>query len=325
MPKVSVIIPVYNASAYIERCVRSLFEQTLDDIEYIFINDCSPDDSIDILNRVLADYPKRKVQTRIFEMSTNSRQAAVRRAGIKLASGEYIIHCDSDDWVDTHLYERMYKEAIRSNADIVICPVRNEYKSGGKTKVLPYLPNSCQEVLENWFHNSIAMFTVNKLVKGTVYKENDLLPFDGINMWEDNGLFLRTFYYAKGLSTIDDAVYHYNRTNINAMTAGYGRDAVDQMIKCAGLIDSFFKSKPDGKRFEKTVLALKLFARLNLITDNYVGLKEYESTYSESNTILSEIGLKAFSLKGKIRFLFVKYHLAWLFVTLFKLKNVLLK
>ena len=71
MTKVSVVIPIYMVEKYIERCARSLFEQTLDDIEYLFINDCTPDSSMNILARVIEDYPKRKFQTRILEMPTN--------------------------------------------------------------------------------------------------------------------------------------------------------------------------------------------------------------------------------------------------------------
>lgn len=79
MTKVSVVIPIYMVEKYIERCARSLFEQTLDDIEYLFINDCTPDSSMNILARVIEDYPKRKFQTRILEMPTNGGLAAVRR------------------------------------------------------------------------------------------------------------------------------------------------------------------------------------------------------------------------------------------------------
>lgn len=109
------------------------------------------------------------------------------------------------------------------------------------------------------------------------------------------------------------------------MTHGYGKGAVEQMIACARQIDAFFKSKPDYKEFEKTVLALKFLARINLVTDSYEGLREYHLTFPESNAIIPEIDLNAFSKKGKIRFLFVKHRLAWLFVTLFKIKNLIAK
>lgn len=321
MPKVSVIVPIYNVSAYIERCARSLFEQSLQDLEYIFINDCTPDNSMEVLERVLKDYPERKEQTRIVKMSTNSRLAAVRRQGIQLASGDFIIHCDGDDWVDVDLYKMMYTEAIQKGADIVVCPIRDEYREYGVTRPLQSLPDNGQAILENWYTKSVGMYTWNKLAKRSLYVNHDILPFEGINMWEDNGLFLRLFYYAQRVSYINKVVYHYNRMNMVAMTKGYGRDAVTQMIQCASLIDAFFHTKPDFKRFEKTVLALKFYARINLITDSYKLLRTYYSTFPETNAIIPEISLDAFSRKGRIRFLFVKYHLAWLFIMMFKLKN----
>ena len=107
MPKVSVIIPVYGVEKYIERCARSLFEQTLDDIEYLFIDDCTPDRSVEILKQVLDEYPHRKNQVIIHRMEKNSGQAAVRKWGMLNVAGEYVIHCDSDDWVDIYMYEAM--------------------------------------------------------------------------------------------------------------------------------------------------------------------------------------------------------------------------
>ena len=125
MPKVSVIIPVYGVEKYIERCARSLFEQTLDCIEYIFVDDCSPDKSIEILERVADEYRSRLVEeqklVRIERMSKNSGLPNVRRYGIKLATGDFIAHCDSDDWVELDMYQQMYNKAIEEDADVVVC------------------------------------------------------------------------------------------------------------------------------------------------------------------------------------------------------------
>ena len=82
MPKVSVIIAVYGAEKYIEKCARSLFEQTLNDIEYIFVDDCTPDKSMDILISVLSDYPNRKNQVKIIHNETNLKQGRTRAVGI---------------------------------------------------------------------------------------------------------------------------------------------------------------------------------------------------------------------------------------------------
>ena len=80
-PKVSIIVPIYRVEEYIERCAESLFAQTFDDIEYIFVDDCSPDKSVEILQRTLEKYPHRKRLTRIERLSSNSGQAAVRHKG----------------------------------------------------------------------------------------------------------------------------------------------------------------------------------------------------------------------------------------------------
>lgn len=318
---ISVIVPVYNVGRYIERCARSLFEQTLRDIEYIFIDDCSPDDSVVIIKNLLNEYPDRAKMTRIIRMPKNSGLAAVRKYGIIEAQGDYIIHCDSDDWVDKDLYEIMYNEAIRSDADVVVCPIRDEYKDYGVTRPQTDLPKTCKEVAQNWWKKSVGMFCWNKLVKRNIYTDNELYSFDGVNMWEDNGLMLRVFFYANGLSQINGPVYHYNQANIGAITSDYGRNSIDQMIICATLLSEFFEGKPDGNKYRRTVQTLKYLSKLNLVTTRYDWLREFNHLFPESNEAVKWISLDTFSSKGKIRFLFVKYHLAWLFVTLFKIKT----
>lgn len=121
MPKVSVIIPVYGVEKYIERCACSLFEQTLDDIEYLFIDDCTLDNSIGVLESVIDRYPHRRSQIVIHRMNKNSGQAKVREWGMRNATGDFIMHCDSDDWVDKNMYQQMYNKAIQDCADCVIC------------------------------------------------------------------------------------------------------------------------------------------------------------------------------------------------------------
>lgn len=325
MPKISIIVPVYKTEKYIEKCATSLFEQTLGDIEILFIDDCTPDNSIKIIENLIQKYKSRlteeKKVVKIIKMPINSKPSAVRRYGIQHATGNYIIHCDSDDWVDTHLYESLYNKAIKCNAEIVICPIIEEWDNHSVKKEQINLGDNCQSVLKNWYKNSIPMYTWNKLVKSSVYKKNNLLPYEGINMWEDNGLMLRAFYYAKGLAQIDDATYHYFRGNKQAITHGYGRAAVNQMITCASYLYDFFKNKPDFKDYEKTTLAIKFLARINLITTAFSGLREYYKLFPESDAIIPYINNNAFSSKGIIRFKFVKYHLAWMFVILYKLAS----
>ena len=114
-PLVSVIVPIYGVEPYIEKCARSLFEQSLENMEFIFVNDCTPDKSVEILRQVIEDYPRRYLQIQIIEHEENRGLAMARNSGLLIAKGEYIIHCDSDDWVELDMYEEMYEKALEKN------------------------------------------------------------------------------------------------------------------------------------------------------------------------------------------------------------------
>lgn len=121
MIKVSVIVPIYQVAAYIERCARSLLEQTLENVELIFVDDCSPDESMQILQTVLAEYPERRVKVRVVRHVGNQGLPAARNTGLALAEGKYIFHFDSDDWAENTLLERLYDAAEEADADFVWC------------------------------------------------------------------------------------------------------------------------------------------------------------------------------------------------------------
>ena len=116
---ISIIVPIYKVENYIERCVRSLLEQTYIGIEYIFVDDCSPDSSISILKKVIKEYPTRIDQIKIISHEKNMGLPAARNTGLKMAIGDYIFHCDSDDYVEKDMIEKMYQTAKEKDADIV--------------------------------------------------------------------------------------------------------------------------------------------------------------------------------------------------------------
>ena len=318
-PLITVIVPVYKVAPYIEKCARSIFEQTFKSLEIFFINDCTPDNSVEIIERVLNDYPQRQSLTRIISLPRNSGQAEVRRRGIIEATGEYIIHCDGDDWVDLDLYEKLYQKAILCNADIVVCDEVYELASCQELHRTPLLPEDCRAVVRNWYRSSIGMFFHNKLVRRALYVDYSILPWPGLNMWEDNGVMMRIFYYGRNLAQIHDSYYHYNRTNQNAITADYGKDQVIQMITVAQYLTDFFEVLSDAKNYAKTVQAVQFLAKINLISDDFQGLKQFYSIFPGAEAIISELDLHAFSHKGLCRFYMVLWHFAWLFILMFKI------
>ena len=119
-PKVSMLIPIYGVEKFIERCAISLFEQTYQNIEYIFVNDCTKDDSINVLERVINRYPNRKPFVRIINHTQNKGLAGARNTAVANATGEFIMHVDSDDYVDETMYEDLMRVMILNEKTMVV-------------------------------------------------------------------------------------------------------------------------------------------------------------------------------------------------------------
>ena len=126
-PKVSVVVPVYGVEAYIGQCVRSLFSQTWDNCEFIFVDDGSPDNSISVLEGILAkEFPGQQSCVKIIHKS-NSGLPRARMTGLAEAKGDFIIHVDSDDWVEPDYVRNLVGKALDEGADVVYCDFYKEY------------------------------------------------------------------------------------------------------------------------------------------------------------------------------------------------------
>lgn len=207
-PKVSVIIPVYNVERYIERCARSLFEQTMSDgIEFLFVDDCTPDNSISVLSSVLSQYPERKVQTTVLHHKQNKGQAQARKTGIQAAKGEYIIHCDSDDWVAPDIYERLYGLASENDYDIVWC---DYYRSDGTNHTAISQPCERERVplLKAYLSSGLIASLCNRLCKAELQKSDHFI-YPVANMTEDLVIVTQATLKAKKIGYVSEPLYYY--------------------------------------------------------------------------------------------------------------------
>lgn len=206
MPKVSVIVPVYGVEKYIRQCAVNLFEQTLDDIEYIFVNDCTRDNSMEILRQTINLYPERGKQVKIIEMPVNSGRAAVRKAGILAAEGDFIIHCDSDDWVDVTMYEKMWKKAVEGKHDIVLCGFhRSDRKGNDKIETINLTDE--HSLTEDMLACRVECFVWNKLVEKRLYRNITTFPVN--NMFEDVALSIPLSFHSRSTGLVDEPLYYY--------------------------------------------------------------------------------------------------------------------
>ncbi len=211
--KVSIIVPIYNVEKYIEKCAISLFEQDFNDIEYIFVNDCTPDNSIDVLQKVIQNYPLRTPHCKIIHHKENKGSGTARKTGIQAATGKYTIQIDSDDWCELNMISKLYNKAQEDSSDIVYCNffINHKDKEVPNKIIIKSPENNIFDILQfNWdFPPSLA----NKLIKRSLYVNNNIYPQVNISIAEDRWFILRLMCFAQNISYISECLYHYWQGN----------------------------------------------------------------------------------------------------------------
>lgn len=281
-PKVSVIVAIYNVEHYIEKCAESLFNQTLADIEYVFVDDCSTDKSIEVLGAVIERFPHRIKSIKLIRNAKNSQVAYSRTVGMKAATGEYVIHCDPDDFIEQDFYERVYSEAVKTGADIVATNYYRETDDGAVEVKADYFSDQPKECIKNLYRNNFPPFLWSHLIKRSLYVENDIYPYVGINTGEDLNVLLRVFYYGKKLAYIDNAYYHYV---MRGSSLTHNRDAMalwnNNISKNLKQIIDFFESKDDAEYYSTMLNYLKFTKKQILLSAKPPQTKMWYDIYPE--------------------------------------------
>ncbi|WP_272691739.1 MULTISPECIES: glycosyltransferase family 2 protein [Providencia] len=192
MAKVSVVVPVYNVEKYITRSLLSLFNQTLDNIEIIIINDGSTDNSLSIVKDIIKNNPKDNTTT-ILISRENKGLVATRAEGINIATGDYIIHLDSDDWVEPNWLQLMYEVACKENSDIVMCDYTEIYNNKEIRSYKEYYPSK-KENINSLLLGRISNSVCDKLIKRSILTGNNIIFNNNIAMGEDIVFTLQTFF-----------------------------------------------------------------------------------------------------------------------------------
>lgn len=212
MYKVSILVPIYGVEQYIERCARSLFEQTYQNLEYVFVNDCSPDRSLELLLNVITDYPQRKDAVRIVSHEKNRGLAAARNTALEYATGVFISHVDSDDWVDPQMIECLVSRQLETDADIVSCDALI-HGSDGERYLEESDYGSKDEMMRRILQLSMDHVIWRRLIRLSLYKANDIHLVEGANIGEDHYTLPRLLFYADSFARCKRVLYHYNCLN----------------------------------------------------------------------------------------------------------------
>ncbi len=199
MPKVSVIIPVYNAKEYLRRCLDSVCNQTLKDIEIICVDDCSIDKSVDILEEYSKNYPNLIIKC----LEKNQGESVARNAGLALAKGEYLAFIDNDDEIDLNFYEKLYEKAQKTNADISKGQAIEIAYNGGK--------HSVEQLRENDDKFFFAAYWWTAIYRRSLIIEKNI-SFSANHPLGGDLLFLnQALIAAKNLQLVNGVYYHYYR------------------------------------------------------------------------------------------------------------------
>ena len=224
-PAISVIIPVFNVERFAERCARSLMEQDFQEAEFIFVDDASPDGSMDIIRRVCGEYD-RNVQYLVHKV--NKGLPAARNTGMAVATGEFIFHCDSDDYLEKSMLRELHHAATTEGADYAYCDFYLDFGSSKRHMTNPDFTDPERMIKEGFLAGTMKYNVWNKLVKKELYEREGLAFPEGHAMGEDMTM-IAVALGATRCVHVPKPLYHYMRINSGAYTSALSQKRLDDI------------------------------------------------------------------------------------------------
>ncbi len=310
-PKVSVIVPIYGVEKYIERCAISLFGQTLNEMEFIFVNDCSPDHSIHVLEHVINKYPLRKNQITILHHRQNKGLPQARQTGILHASGEFIAHCDSDDWIMPDTYESLYDLAVKNDADIVAFD-DIEYYAEDNQSIYRMFDSDKIITVDNRLSTWLSKWSLCcKLIKKNLYEN----PYNRVvrNHGEDMALFCQLLKYSKHCLYVPKAFYIADKHNdsisrVSSIEKEYIK--FDDLKANVQLLENFYQGS------DKSTIAAIMHLKLSIMETivpmfgvDKLARSIWLETFPEVHSSILSINDVTFSLKERVKYLMTRFHI----------------
>ena len=298
MPKVSVVVPVYNVEKYIDKCLQSLVNQTLDDIEIIIVNDGSTDNSETIIKKYLNKSDKKI----IYVTKQNGGLSDARNYGMKYATGEYIAFLDSDDYVDITIYEKMYNKAKSECLDFVECDFIWKYEKK-EVKDCGYVYKDKHEMLVN-----ARVVAWNKLIKRELIVENQIQFPKGLR-YEDVEFFYKLLPYINKFGFVKEYLIYYMQRKDSIVNTQNER--TKEIFIILDNVLNYYKRKEFYDEFKEEleytytrILLCSSFIRIVKIDDKVIRKEQLLETWNNLNRKFPEwkknnVLNKNANLKGK--------------------------
>lgn len=294
--KVSVLVPFYNVENYVGRCVESLFTQTYHNIEYIFVNDCTPDKSMEVINDKIEKYGLAS-KCKMIVHEQNQGISASRNDCLDNMTGDFFLFVDSDDYIDADMVELLVEAAIKENADISGCGYIEEFSDHSVEHPQKYT-NDHDEMMR-----AITLLTIKGvmwklLVRSAIVTEHrDEVRFiPDRNMVDDYLFCCQIFYYAQRFASVDRCMYHwiqYNPNNYTHTTIF----AVESQAAAIRKTEQFYREKGVYEVVKDELLKRKFISKQPLLFDmNCIDVKRWRTLFPESNSVWKEM---VFSKRNK--------------------------
>ena len=274
-PLVSIVVPVYNAENYLDRCLNSIINQTYQNIEVILVDDGSVDNS----GTICEDYATKDRRFRVVHKS-NEGVSSARQTGLDLALGEYVIHADPDDWVEPNWIEELVKYAIKKKADITMCGYYQEFQSASSIENNAPTSLAKDDVLYDLLSGRIWGALWNKLIRKDCYHSFNVSFIRNMNLWEDLYMVTELVYNGATVSYLPLPLYHYDMfTNDSSIVR---KPNINHIYSMKVYIDKFEKLLI-GDRFKEAFYERKLQLKKRCFRTGIKNKDLYVGFYPEFN------------------------------------------
>lgn len=338
MPQISIIVPIYNVDKYLDRCMQSLLNQTLKDIEIILVDD----GSLDKCPEMCYEYSKKDNRIKVIHKQ-NAGLGYARNSGLEIATGEYVAFIDSDDYVDLHMFEKMYEEAISANYDAVFCGVNCQLQNMKFIKkfdserlltnndILNYLGDMIANNVSEKNDRNECMSVWNAIYKRQIIIDNHIKFVSEREFVSEDIIFNFCFLFkSKKIRKIPDALYYYCN-NPQSLSRCFAEEKIWNTIKLYNKLLGFIDC--EEKKFLKNKI-IRLFIGYNLsyvkkIQESNLSLKKKKelflsiSNLEEWRTIKSEYEINKMPYLNRIKIFLLNHKLFYLNLIFYKIKKFL--
>ena len=281
--KVSILMPMYEVEQYLERALFSVFSQTYSDIDYVFVNDCSTDNSYQVLRDTISRCNIDLNRCTIINHNRNEGVAKSRADCIAHAKGDYVYFVDSDDWIEKDAVEQMVGVTNNGTIDIVGCDYMKDFMSGRISYHHENYADTCKENMFKCINYDIATVLWKLLIKKKLFDSFDVSP---INIGEDYIMSIKLYFFADSFVSLNKGFYHYVQYNQNRLSFQNLRSLCDH-IECVKEVELFCK---ENGIYDSSVKNQLLKRKFN-IKSNFVLKRKIRNEMAFNNTFPEAKGI----------------------------------